>query len=168
MGNWSHLTGSLNYMAFSRPSHASATSEQYCNWPWVMPLHRAHVSFITGLIYYCTHLGLSSTASLIVSHPFHLHHSPWWTVELFTNHLYALPRYDISYYGCMYSHFMYYLSRLPCVPKTASWVSCLDYLFAFSPYFLGGSSDWLEDVRSPPLVIQLRRFGLSYLNFIHI
>jgi hypothetical protein len=33
-----------------------------------MRQHRAHVSFITGLIYYCTRLGLSSTASVIVSH----------------------------------------------------------------------------------------------------
>jgi hypothetical protein len=47
-----------------------------CNRPWVMWQHRAHVSSITGLIYYCTRLGLSSTASLIVSSLFHLHHSP--------------------------------------------------------------------------------------------
>jgi hypothetical protein len=47
-----------------------------CNRPWVTPSCPAHVSFITGLIYYCTRLGLSSTASLIVSYPFHLHHSP--------------------------------------------------------------------------------------------
>jgi hypothetical protein len=35
-----------------------------------------------------------------------------------------------------------------------------------SSSFLGGSSDGLEDVQSPLLVIQLRQFGLSYLNFI--
>jgi integral membrane sensor domain MASE1 len=45
-------------------------SEFACNRPWVMQLRRAHVSFITGLTYYCTRLGLSSTASLIVSYPF--------------------------------------------------------------------------------------------------
>jgi hypothetical protein len=42
----------------------------------VMRQHRAHVSSITGLIYYCARLGLSSTAFLIVSYSFHLHHSP--------------------------------------------------------------------------------------------
>jgi hypothetical protein len=35
-----------------------ALNQSTCNQPWVMPLHRAHVSFITGLIYYCTRLGL--------------------------------------------------------------------------------------------------------------
>jgi hypothetical protein len=38
----------------------------------------------------------------------------------------------------------------------------------FSPISLGGSSDGLEDVQSPSLVIQLRWFGLSYLNFLRV
>jgi hypothetical protein len=37
------------------------------NQPWVMPSHRAHVSSLTGLMCLCTHLGLSSTALMIVS-----------------------------------------------------------------------------------------------------
>jgi hypothetical protein len=95
-----------------------------CNRPWVMRQHCAHVSSSTGLIYYCTRLGLSSTASLIVSRPFHPHHFPLMNCHpTYRSSLRAaslLPRYDTSYYGCMYSHLMYYLRRLPCVPKTAS------------------------------------------------
>jgi hypothetical protein len=47
-----------------------------CNRPWVMQLHRAHVSSLTRLIMICARLGLSSTAFVIVSYLFHLHQSP--------------------------------------------------------------------------------------------
>jgi hypothetical protein len=52
----------------STSSAAPSVSFDYiCNWPWVMSLHRAHVSSLTGLMCLCARLGLSSTALVIVS-----------------------------------------------------------------------------------------------------
>jgi hypothetical protein len=45
---------------------SSDSDDSDCNRPWVMRQHRTHVSSITGLIYYCTRLGLSSTVFPIV------------------------------------------------------------------------------------------------------
>jgi hypothetical protein len=68
----------------------------------------------------------------------------------------------------MYSHTMLYLSRLLGSLRRQVESPVLIPFRVSIPFSLGGSSDRLEDVQSPLLVTQLRRFGLSYLNFIRV
>jgi hypothetical protein len=68
-----------DYATDCRQSNLPAAGENLhllCNRPWVMRQHRTHVSSITGLMYYCARLGLSSTAISNVSYLFHPHHAP--------------------------------------------------------------------------------------------
>jgi hypothetical protein len=80
----------------------------FCNRPWVMPLHRAHVSSQTELMYLCARLGLSSTAS---TDCFIYIKTDWWTIVLYIDRLYALPR---CYF--MHSHIRVLFKSTPLCP----------------------------------------------------